>query len=215
MLQNQYPLYIKICQNIKNNYNYPWQIFLFVYFFFVEPYIKYYNTTDIPKRFIKYLKYILLHLPKIIFVLLLLIDCIFNNYKIHYIFYYLPFYFIFHLWDISADFLVKTDNQTNKIIYERYYEEDNVKYINTTNEEDNFLYEYIERGCKCFSHFIKEKDINLKIEKIEMVFLFSRSIIYNRRFIRKDHKTFINISTGEEVYKENIGEIYIKISDIL
>lgn len=91
------------------------------------------------------------------------------------------------------------------IIYERYYEEDNIKYINTTNEEENFLMQYIKRHCLCQSHDIYDKNIDIVLEKKQLLLNFSQTFIYNRKFIKiSNTNCYKNYSTNEECLEKDI-----------
>ena len=72
-----------------------------------------------------------------------------NFFNITKIFYYLPFFVIYNLWYNSSCFLLKTNSSLNRIIYERYYEENNVLYINTTDEEDEVFNSYLKQKLIC------------------------------------------------------------------
>lgn len=73
--------------------------------------------------------------------------------------YYLPFYFIIiHIYKTASNFLRKTNVEMNRILYEIYYEEDNVQYINCSQEEKNYISRYIKNNLRCLSHDTKSTD---------------------------------------------------------
>ena len=77
--------------------------------------------------------------PLVSCLLLILWDCLYNNFVLSKIFYILPFVIIYHLW-ISVLTLCRYDSELlNEIFYERYYCEDKIIYNNTTTAEDDFL----------------------------------------------------------------------------
>lgn len=205
--QNEEPLYYKLCKKIEQKYNYINVTNKLVHYSVISFYCNLTKKMNYPPKLKYYSKKILLYLPKSIIIILLLIDCIYNNYQFHLIFYYLPFYFIFYIWHTIGSFLVQTNEQLNKIIYERYYEEYNIKYIGTTDDEDSFIFKYIERGCLCFSFALLEKNSTNKAEQIEHILDVPCLIIYNRRFMRVDNtNVFRNYSTDEEVLEETLKE---------
>ena len=85
-----------------------------------------------------------------VLLFLFLYDLYYNDFVIQFTFYYLPFYFIYSLWKNTSQFLSETDVEFNFIIYERYYEEDNVLYVNTIDEEEEILLGYIHNNFKSY-----------------------------------------------------------------
>ena len=199
--RKDYSLYVRICDNLKDIYNYSVYVDKIVLYGILTNYCKLLHTDYYPRQLKTYSTFILIHLYKIIFIILVIIDCI------HLIFYYLPFYFLIHLWISCSSFLKKTFDSLNNIIYERYYLENFVKYINTSDEEDEFIFKYIERHCICFTHDIKGKDFDDVWEKKELIYAFPQIFIYNRRFMRVDNtNVFRNYSTDEEILEETLKE---------
>ncbi len=78
------------------------------------------NTKVIiaPKSFIIFLNI----LPVLILITIMVYECFFHNFILHYVFYYLRVYFIYIKWFTVSEFLHKTNFMLNEIIYERYYE---------------------------------------------------------------------------------------------
>ncbi len=160
-------------------------------------YTKYFKQREIKAEIFFYFwnKYLSVFINKlhIIFLLtLLLYDILYNNCIITKVFYYLPFYFIYTLWQQLSNFICNTNFPTNEIIWERYYDEENVLYINTTKMEDNYFLHYMANG------FIP---ISFDFETILVHAEFERFIIINRRFLRDKNNTkgkvYINPNTHE------------------
>lgn len=203
--EKDYQLYVKICYKLKGKLDYVHYMDKFVFYGILEPLRILLYKDSLSMKIVKYIKIFFTLLPKIILVILLIIDCIYNHFNIHLIFYYLPFYFVFSLWTSLSAFLKKTHDSLNNIIYERYYEENVIKYINTTDEEDNYIFKYIEQHCICFIHNIKTDDFDIYTENMEAIFAFPQIFIYNRRFIRVGNTNiFQNLNTGEEALPQNL-----------
>lgn len=211
LTRKDYGLYVRICNNLKDSYNYDRYVDKIVLRAFLTFYCNLLNTDYYPRQLKTYSTFILKHLFKIIFIILIIVDCRYNNYNIHLIFYYLPFYFLFHLGVSCSTFLTKTDSFLNYIIYQRYYEEKNIKYINTSPEEDDYIFRYIERHCICFTHDIKGKDFDAVWAKKEIIYNFPQIFIYNRQYVRVDNTNiFRNYSTGDEILEETLIETPLK-----
>lgn len=205
--RNDYSFYVRLCNNLELNYNYFSYVDKIVLYGILINYCTLLNTDSFPPRLKKYFTFILIHLFKIIFIILIIIDCVYYNYNIHLIFYYLPFYFVSHLWQKFSIFLKQTSHLFNKILYERYYLEDSVKYINTEDAEDAFIFKYIERHCICLTHDVKGEDSDDIWAKKEIIFAFPQIFIFNRRYERMNNTNiFKNCSTGEEILEETLKE---------
>lgn len=163
----------------------------------IEPSIKYVNI-----RWHKYIPAVVFtkalnYLPVAILITLFLYDCIVNTFNIHLVFYYLPFYFFFCIWETLTSFIDNTNSVLNFILYDIFYIKD-IKYINVTKEEQDFLQLYINRNCKCISLDVYDKDPYIQIDKRDQVAFFGLIFRQNRCFIReKDTNKFINHNTGE------------------
>lgn len=167
-----------------------------IMFLIIDPSIKYINP--------KWHKYcpdtfftkILQYMPLGILVILVAFDCIINNFNIHLVFYFLPFYFIFHLWESITSFIEHTNSLLNLTLYEIYYVEE-IKYIGVTPEEKEFLLLYINRNCKCISFDVFDNDIFVQADKRDRVALFGMVFKQNRRFLSdQDPNIFKNDFTG-------------------
>jgi len=98
-------------------------------------------------------------LPYILFILLFIIDCYFNNYTLTKIFYYLPFFFFYQIWRNISTFLQNTSRILNTIIYRLYYEPENFYYVNLLEEEYQFILTYMDNKLTCYlSHTMKNID---------------------------------------------------------
>ena len=114
---------------------------------------------------------------------------------------------MFNIWKNVTEFLTHTINDANQIMYERYYEEDNVLYLNYEEEEDKELFEpYLKQG-------LKRILLNRSVENVVIYINHSnkfRNFTFNYRCTRvitpeyKDRFVYKNVSTGEifEISKE-------------
>lgn len=88
--------------------------------------------------------------PKIMFiflVLLILYDILFNDSILQTIYYILPYYFIFSLWYKLSLFLrVFHDPLLNEIIFDIYYKNAEILYLNITDDEIMLIATYIRNG---------------------------------------------------------------------
>lgn len=90
-------------------------------------------------------KNLLRYLPVVILILLLLYECYFNNFILHLIFYYLPFYIFVLFYFRISDLVDRRCFTFDLIIFERYYRSD-ILYVNLTKEEETQLILYINNG---------------------------------------------------------------------
>ncbi len=135
-------------------------------------------------------KFILLFVNKAPFLLLLTIvvyECISQNWILHYIFFYLPIYFIYMQWFTISNFLTMTHTEINRIIYERYYEEDHVLYSNTTDEEDKFFDTYLKDNLRNPAYFVDWT--NKFAHSYKTVVEWKNLFLYWRRYVRTDPNT--------------------------
>jgi hypothetical protein len=188
--------FIRICKKLKYFWSYDRLIDRFLFYIVITPYCTIFKTDSFGVLPIASLTFILKHLPLMILIMLFLYDVYFNAYNIHLIFYYLPIYFLFQLWENATSFLRNTNIMLNSILYELYYEK-NVKYIDMTSEEETFILTYIARYCRCLSKDIYDPDINIKLKKQELISNFAIIFIRNRRYVRVgDTNFFENSYTG-------------------
>jgi hypothetical protein len=191
-----YKWFIRICRKLEYVWTYDNLIYKSVSYAIIIPYCTIFNKRSYAGLPIKKIKLVLKHLPLIVLLTLFLYELYYNYYNIHLIFYYLPFYFLFQLWENVTTFLKNTNIMLNSILYELYYEK-NVKYIDITPEEETFILTYIARHCRCLSKDIYDPDINVKLEKQELISNFAIIFIRNRRYVRIDDTNFFeNPYTG-------------------
>jgi hypothetical protein len=133
----------------------------------------------------KLINVFLKYLPLILLFMLFMYDCFFNNWVISKVFYYLPFYIIYKLWYNITQFFVDMDDVLNRIIYERYYEEDNVLYIGTTFEEDEIIKKYLARG---LISPVAEFNFSPEWESVyESIWQWNHLFMAQRRYVRNLH----------------------------
>lgn len=201
------PLYNRIITKIKDYYSYENLIT------WVSYYYNLFMLRYVDKTFTELSKYTLpkytlspkvmsltAKIPLILLLSIFAYDCYFNNFLISKVFYYLPFYILYNFWFNITEFLTYTNNELNRIIYERYYEEDNVLYPESTKEENSIIENYLKNGLKCPSAHFKYTE-----KYIETLSTFSGWIqlyIYQRRFVRserpeyKDRYVYVNPDIG-------------------
>lgn len=151
------------------------------------------------------LEIIIIITPFIFLIILCFYDCYFNSFILTKIFYYLPFYLIYTLWYNLTTFLRYNSKTIDIIIYERYYEEDNIVYAGTTEEEDEYIFKYIRRGFKSFSFDFRYKGPEEYLEKLELFRKYTTLIKLNRRFVRDTKNMHV-----EHYYNPYTGERYIR-----
>jgi len=195
-----YNWFIRICKKLNYFWSYDRLIDRLIFYIVITPYCTIFKTDSFGVLPIASLTFILKHLPLIVLIMLFLYDIYYNAYNIHLIFYYLPFYFVFQLWENVTSFLKNTNIMLNSILYELYYEK-NVRYIDITTEEETFILTYIARNCRCLSNDIHDPDIYIKLEKQELISNFPIIFIRNRRYIRiDDTNVFENPHTGLQIF---------------
>lgn len=167
---------------------------------FIKPHSILFKKTSYNKLIAKSIRFLLKKFPFILLITFISFECLYNNFTLHYIFYYLPFYFFIHVWEIVSLFLKNTNSMANCILYEIYYEK-NVMYLNTTDNEKEYFSQYISRNCTCLSNGVYDPDIYVMIEKKDLISNFPNIYMYNRRFVRiSANNAFQNNSTGEKYY---------------
>ena len=82
----------------------------------------------------------------IILILLFISDCYFNNWVLNNVLLYLPFYMIFKKWYNISKTIKLSHADYDKIIFERYYAEPYILYVNLTQKEEDELNTYINAG---------------------------------------------------------------------
>jgi|ERR1700729_479255 len=192
----KYHPYVNFIQKISQNYSYTNIIDDYVWYSFIFPYYTVYKEAkQFPAWVEKLLMFFFSNNYQLLLIFVIIYDCVCNNWVLHWIFYYLPFYFIIHLFKKTTNFLANNNQGLDSIIYERYYEEENVIYVNTTDEEDTFIIRYIENNFQCLSHEVKTW------EEKELLLNFPSIFKYNRRFVKVIDRPFIfrNEHTSQEL----------------
>jgi len=200
-MEQKYPLYNRVINKLGNYWSWENTMSRIAWKYVLKPYCEKYHLEIIPKWLHNSVKLILRYGVLFLLIIILLFD-INHDYTLHYIFYYLPFYFIYSLWKNISKYLSHVDNALDFIIYERFYQEDNVIYCNTTIEEEQIIQEYIKRG---FRAYFKDLSPIENPEEWEFMTTFPMMFKYQRRFIL-NNKTgiFENKNTGEAFNPKDI-----------
>lgn len=195
--------YIVFIDKISGYWSYISIIHRFILYNIILPY-SILNETDIyPKWMNKPLNFLFTNSHKIVLFIIFTYECYFNNCTLHIIFYYLPFYFFIEIYKHTTDFLRRTNDGINRIIYERYYEENNVLYVNTTKEEEEFILNYMKNNFICLSHEVDEWDKKNLLLNHPTIFIKMRRFCNDKKHIN----IFQNYYTQEEF---DIKDILIK-----
>lgn len=140
--------------------------------------------------------------------LLVIYDCIYNQFKLHIVFYYLPFYFLYNIWNNISSFLQYTDKSLNLIIYERYYMEGIIYYLDITKEAEEFILHYLDKKCRCIIHDIPNNNFDLWWKKVNTINSFIQNISKRHKFVKEnDSDLYKNHSTGEIISFANIKDL--------
>jgi hypothetical protein len=204
-----YDYYVIFIKKIGAYWSYETLIERYIYYNLILPYSILKNTDSYPPWIDKYLNKVLILSPKLILIFFFLFDCFYNEWILHLIFYYLPFYLVIEIFKNISNFFCYTNEDLNRIIYERYYEEDNILYINTTIEEDEFILRYITNGFRCFSHDVTANDFEELWKKKLLLLDFSHIFTNQRRFVKIDNFIYENpsgdkIDSREGGYRRNL-----------
>lgn len=196
-------LYVRFINNLQGYWSYKALINRFIFYTFIRLYCFIKNTDRYPTWMGNSLINIISNIPRSLSIIIIIYEYKTNNGILHYIFYYLPFYFIIELYKSLSNFLRNMDQELNRIIYERYYEEDNVIYANTTDKEDEYILLYIKRGFRSFVHDVKteNKEFDTIWNEKSVLLDFPIIFIQQRRFIKskEDPNIFENNYTGENI----------------
>lgn len=144
-------------------------------------------------------------IPYVLFIVFFFYFCYYNNFIITKIFYYMPILYIYNLWYNISYFVLDINKMLLKIIYERYYEEDFVLYINTDDNEDNVFNNYLARHLINPTKDYYYDNPNKYIEVTEEIINWCLTFQNNRRFhkseqLSSDEKyVYINEHTGNSV----------------
>jgi hypothetical protein len=187
------PIYNRIIYKLQHFYAYHRVFIRIASLIFGDNYIDVFSRYSFIKTLIK-------NSHKLLLILILAYDCYFNNFIISKVFYYLPFYILYNVWYNITEFLLQTNSALNRIIYERYYEEDQVLYLRTTKEEEQILENYLRRGLICPSY---DYEYTYKfLETNKKLFTWSQDFMLLRRYLRLESPEY----QYRYVYEnENIG----------
>jgi hypothetical protein len=202
-----YSFYVILTRYISGSY----ELFFSNLFYnnIVSVYFTFYENEQQREAFYKKTKKyeILCHkLPYYFLVFLIVFECVLNSFVIHFVFYYLPFYLVLYYFKKVSFFLAHTNDKTNRIIYERYYIENDILYINITDEEDGLLLNYMNLGFyipgshpkRYYARFRTEDQLNKDLKELVLWLEFIYGFEFHRRYIK----------IGDVLYKnENSGEI--------
>lgn len=127
----------------------------------------------------------------IIPILIFFYELIFCNFTIVYLFYFLPFYFLYTLWyKLSCFWYLKRIAYLDVILYELYYDFPNIIYLELDQEDLNMIFRYILGGL----NRLPNSDNN--------DFWDSYGLTYSKRFILYENKIYINKNTKESISKD-------------
>jgi hypothetical protein len=177
--------YCKVVEKFEFGYSYGYFIMKFQYIIMriSQIFFKFYEKYNIALFNIiyKFFRFILKHSFVIfryilfsVLILLVIYDCVFNNWIIVKLYYYLPFYLIFVLWYKFSFFLYNTDSVRNEIIFERCYCYPEIAYMFVTDKDDEDLFVYMSNWCL---------DINKIYTQFEQV-LISSHPLFKKRYIK-------------------------------
>ncbi len=182
------PKYNRFCDRVEIFYSYQYVMYRLI--IFINKKIPNNKTFQYPKEDSTVIMaprsfiFCIRLLPIFILLTIILLECFFQNWILHYTFYYLPVYFMYNLWFNATEFLSNTNKEINRMIYERYYEENNVLYNNLTEEEDKIFDDYLQNGLKCPSSFFRWSQEHLDYCYITLN--WKQFILHNRRYFRVD-----------------------------
>jgi hypothetical protein len=167
------------------------------------------NTAGLQRY--RTLRLIIKKIPLSFLIILFLYDCYFNSYVITKIFYYLPFYLVYTIWYNLTMFLCNNDAILDRIIYERYYEENNVVYVATTIEQDEYILKYIRGNFKAFWIDFKYVSFTEYNNKMDIFTTYANLIIYSCRYVRDTknmaEEIYYHPYTGKEYLRDRSSDI--------
>ena len=149
-IENEYSLYNRVVNKLSGKWSYQRVLFCVEHFCILKPYSTFTHGKEVPWVLISVTNLFFKGWIYIMLFGIIFYDLYYHNYTFHYIFYFLPFYLLYSLWKSTSNFLVSTSSSMNFIIYERYYEMDNVLYVNTTDEEEEIFIKYIKCNFRCY-----------------------------------------------------------------
>jgi hypothetical protein len=136
----------------------------------------------------KFLLILLKIIPTLLLVILFMYDLWYNNLIITKVFYYLIFYSIFNIWKRYSDFLENYDRMLGEILFDLYYRDDTIMYVNLPDEWENLLHEFVNNGLQNYN-----KDLDTVAMYLE---------IGQYKYISKDGRFYWNSTGGFD--KENL-----------
>ena len=137
-----------------------------------------------------FILFLLKIVPTFIIVLLVVYDIWYNNLIITKVFYYLIFYSIYNIWKRYSDFLENYDDTLGEILFNLYYREDTVMYVNMPDEWEDLLYEFIDKGLQNYNTDIDTLAMYLEVNT-------------KYKYLSKDGRFYWR-SDGEGYDKENL-----------
>lgn len=146
-------------------------------------------------------------------LVLFVYDCYFNNFVIEKVFYYLPIYFLFLMWYTVSFFLYNTSHELDSILFEMYYCEPLVIYVNLTPEYEEELQLYIKQGLRQYK--IQEEDFAILFYKMAHYFEFRHPILRNCQFFRVENDAGLPESIGKVIYVNLERTKYFDLTDII
>jgi hypothetical protein len=146
----------------------------------------------------KLLRWIAVQIQRLIKILLLslipiliIYDCIYNDWVLKKVFIYLIFYFIYNIWYRYSNFLYNSCRPYDEMLYNIYYNTDQIVYINLPDEDEEKIYNHVANGLYYdFDAAIKKAQNDPDFEEFDM-FYWRISTTY--KYTSKDGgKSFTN-----------------------
>lgn len=123
-------------------------------------------------------------------------ELIFCNLTIAYLFYFLPFYFLYTLWyKLSRFWYIDRIPNLDVILYELYYDFPIIMYLNLDQEEFNIIFRYILGGLN--------KMPNPDVDENSTAY----RIAHYKRYILYDDKIYINEHIKDSISKNQYQEM--------
>lgn len=132
-------------------------------------------------------------IPLGLLIIVLIYDCYYSNFCLEITTYYLPIFLLSRLWISLSIFASLNNEYTSQILYEMYYRDDEIKYVNVPNKEYNRLLDFVKNG------LTEEIPFNWNINEWEYM-----SVTYDIRRYKKmcyqDTIAFVNDETFESTF---------------
>jgi hypothetical protein len=147
--------YMQFCHRFRNRYSF--QEFLDkIYYVFASKIRKFfignYRANEII-RLDKILRWLALQMQKAVKILpfwfipiLIIYDCIYNDWVLKKVLIYLIFYFIYNIWYRYSNFLYNTAMPYDEMLFNIYYNTDKVVYVNLPDEDEEKIYNHVANG---------------------------------------------------------------------